>query len=489
MDDHRDPRDDEKETLGQTAAALRRSKNLSQKEIAKALQVSHRRVSKIEAGAATAELIQEIAGKLGYRTVHVLKTTELVELLRNEQRKPPDPLGPTPEQEIELHELCRMLGAQLEAVVLGRIRSERLKEILDAAAGQWEPLKDLAPARREEEVRGNAALHSWGFCLYLCEETVRQAADDPKEAIYVARLAVVAARCCVDLPWKDRLIAYALAHLANAWRVPGEHREAELLFDKAHRLWSSPGAAAADPGVLDPGRIFDLEASLRKDQRKLPEALGLLEQALPLSRVPGRILVNRSLVFSLMGSYEPAIATLHQAAKFFADGEQEDIASVYYNLGMNLCHLRRFDEAASFADSASKIADASENRIRVLRCRWLKARVLDGKGDRSTAVSFYRDLVQEFPQHNLKYDFALVTLELAAVLLALGQTRECQLLTADLPTYFEAKRIYPEALAAIKLFSDSVCLETATETLARQVAAFLYLVRGTPGLRFIPPNS
>lgn len=489
MDDHRDPRDDEKETLGQTAAALRRSKNLSQKEIAKALQVSHRRVSKIEAGAATAELIQEIAGKLGYRTVHVLKATELVELLRNEQRKPPDPLGPTPEQEIELHQLTRMLGAQLEAVVLGRIRSERLKEILDAAAGQWEPLKDLAPARREEQVRGNAALHSWGFCLYLCEESVRQAADDPKEAIYVARLAVVTARCCVDLPWKDRLIAYAIAHLANAWRVQGRHDEAEKLFAKAHRLWNSPAAAKADPGVLDPGRIHHLEGAFRKDQRKLPQALALFDQAYLLGRDQGRVLIHRALVLSLMGSYEEAIVTLLRADALLVEREPRDEFNLKINTGVNLCHLERFDEAAGFADAAFKLASASENNMDVLRSRWLQVRVLAGKGDRLDALAKYQELLYKFQDREMFYDLALITLELAALLLSLGRTRECRSLVIGLPAYFEAEGIHQEAVAALKLFCDSVHLETATEALAQQVAAFLYLAQGNQGLRFVPVMS
>lgn len=489
MDDDRDPRDDEKETLGQTAAALRRSKKLSQKDVAKNLGVSSRRVSKIEAGEATAELIQEIAGKLGYRTVHVLKTVDLFEFLRDEQRKPFDPLGPTPEQEIELHEICRMLGAQLEAVVLGRIRRERLNEILDAAAGQWEPLKALAPARREAEVRGNAALHSWGFCLYLCEESVRQATDDAKEAIYVARLAVVAARCCVDLPWMDRLIAYAIAHLANAWRVLGRHDVADRLFAQANRLWNSPAAAKADPGVLDPGRIHDLEASLRKDQRKFPEALALLERAFPISRVPGRILVSRAIVLSLKGFYEEAIATLRRAAKFFVDPEPRDEFILSLNTGVNLCHLSKFDEASAFADSAVKIAVTSRRRVDILRCRWLRARVVAGQGNRPAALRLYQKALFKFQKREMYYDLALITLELAALLLSLGQARECRSLVVGLPAYFKAKGLHQEALAALKVFCDSVHLETATEALARQVAAFLYLAQGNPDLRFVPTSS
>ncbi len=484
MDDNRDPRD-EKEALGQTAKALRQSKDLSQDELAKELGVRRGRISEIEGGAATGELLQEIAERLGYRAVHVLKTMDLFESLKEGQRRPFDPIGPTPEQEVEIYEASRALGAELEAIYRGRIRRENLERALEAAAGQWEQLKSLTKSRRRAEIRGNPDFHTWKFCLFLCAESVRWATDRPKAAPHVGRLAVVVARRCTE-PWAERLVAYALAHLANAYRVLGKHRKAELLFGKANRLWSLPEWAASDPGVLDPGRIFDLEASLRKDQRKLPEALELLNRAYPISRVPGRILVSRSIVLSLMGSYKEAIESLLRAAEFLRDGEPRDKAVIDYNMGVNYCHLGRFDEAAGFADSAFKLTEASQRRIDILRCRWLRARVFAGRGDCQDALSIYRSLVIEFAEEEMTYDLALVTLELAALLLALGYTHECRFFTLGLPSYFEVKEIYPEALAALKLFYDSVLQETATEALARQVAAFLYLAQGNPGLRFQP---
>jgi tetratricopeptide (TPR) repeat protein len=364
-----------------------------------------------------------------------------------------------------------------------QIRRGNLKRALDAAAEQWGELKDPLMPRRRAEIRRNAAFHTWAFCLFLCEESIRWATDQPKEAPQIGRLAVVVARRCA-LPWVERLVAYALAHLANTYRVLGRHRKAELLFGKANRLWSLPEGAAADPGVLDPGRIFDLEASLRKDQRKLPAALDLLDRAYDITHNRARILVKKSLALSLMGSYEDAIETLRCVAS-----EPGKVAAVDYNIGVNLCHLGRFDEAASCANFAFRVALASNNRIRVLRCRWLRARVFAGRGDREDALSIYRSLVIEFAEEEMTYDLALVTLELAALLLALGNTHECRFITLGLPSYFEAKRIYPEARVALKLFYDSVLQETATEALARQVAAFLYLAQGTPGLRFVPASS
>lgn len=59
-------------------------------------------------------------------------------------------------------------------------------------------------------------------------------------------------------------------------------------FDQAKRLWQ----VGSDPGrVLDPGRLLDLEASLRRDQRRLDEALALLDEAATVSRFPGRVLI------------------------------------------------------------------------------------------------------------------------------------------------------------------------------------------------------
>lgn len=486
MDDERDTRDDGKESLRQAAKALRNLLGLSQDEVERRLGLRCGRLSEIEtSGAATPEMLRELAESLGYRAVHLERSIDLFDLLAEDRRRPFDPIGPTPEQEVSLYRTSKALGDRLGAIYRDHIRRENLARALQTAAADWNRLNQVPAPRRRAELRRNPEFHTWRLCLFLCAATVRLVNDRPKAALHVGRLAVVVARCCTE-PWTERLVAYALAHLANAYRVRGDFREADLLFGKANRLWSSPGAAAADPGVLDPGRILELEASLRKDQRRLPEAMALLDRALPISRAPGRILVKRANVLSLRGSYEKAIETLRGAAELLVHGTPRDKALVDYNMGVNCCHLGRISEAAEFSSSASEILKASKNRIDILRSRWLRARVLDGQGERSTAVDIYRELIEEFKQHNMKYDVALVALELAAVLLALGQTRECRSLTVDLPAYFEAKKIYPEALAAFKVFYDSVRLETATEALARQVAAFLYLAQGTPGLRFRP---
>ena len=77
MDDNGDPLD-EKETLGQTAKALRHSLNLSQDQVAEACRVRRGRISQIESGnEGTPELIRELAESIGYREVHVVRSIVL----------------------------------------------------------------------------------------------------------------------------------------------------------------------------------------------------------------------------------------------------------------------------------------------------------------------------------------------------------------------------------------------------------------------------
>ena len=81
---------------------------------------------------------------------------------------------------------------------------------------------------------------------------------------------------------------------------------AEKSLEEAKTLWN----AGSDPaGLLDPGRLLDLEGSLRRAQRRFDEALALFEQAVPVSRFPERVLMMKGTTYDVMGEHERAIAT------------------------------------------------------------------------------------------------------------------------------------------------------------------------------------
>src|SRR5206468_2520648 len=135
--------------------------------------------------------------------------------------------------------------------------------------------------------------------------------------------------------------------------------------------------AGSDPdGVLDPGRLLDLEASLRRDQRRFADALALLEQARKVSRSPGRVLINKGFTLEVMGEYERAIETLFEAETLpdvQADPRLRNI--LHCNLALDLSHAGRFTEAAGLSQRVREVAAEMGDAIGLLRVTWLDGRI------------------------------------------------------------------------------------------------------------------
>ena len=75
------------------------------------------------------------------------------------------------------------------------------------------------------------------------------------------------------------------------------------------------------------------------------------------------------------------------------------------------------------------------------------------------------------------YDAALATLELSALSLEEGDVASVQGLAAEIVEVFAAQAVHREALAALLLFQRAADQETATASLAREVAAMLERAR------------
>ncbi|HKH50121.1 MAG TPA: hypothetical protein VKM72_36175 [Thermoanaerobaculia bacterium] len=174
----------------------------------------------------------------------------------------------------DLIEIARLSRRRVPAGYPGPLDRAPLRR---RAEELWARLKDRPRAFWPEAVAALREYQSWSFCEKVCELSVREASRSLKRAAALARLAVKVAEM-VQGPawWCDRVRGYALAHQANVLRVGGHLKEADALLENAKRFWE----AGDDPdGVLDPGRLLDLEAALRRDQRRFDEALALLDRA------------------------------------------------------------------------------------------------------------------------------------------------------------------------------------------------------------------
>ncbi|MBW8877534.1 MAG: hypothetical protein JF614_21415 [Acidobacteria bacterium] len=351
------------------------------------------------------------------------------------------------------------------------------------AAMLFQVLQELPEDQQSAVVRAAREYQTWALVERLCEESVVQASRDLEHAAFLARLARQAARRTRGPQgWVRRIRAFAAAHVANVLRVAGKLKAAAALFEQAKRLWS----AGSDPdGVLDPGRLLDLEASLCRAQRRFGEALALLERAITMGRCPGRYRINKAFTLEVMGEYERAIKALLEAKALpdvQADPRLRNI--LYNNLALDLCHARRFAEAAELAQQVRAAAAEMGDAILLLRVTWIDGRIAAGLGRTGEALSLLAQARREFESRNMGYDVALALLEEAALLLDEGRTAEVKALTRGLPAVFAAEEVHREALAALRLFREAAEREAATAELARRVLHYLFRARYDQGLRF-----
>jgi transcriptional regulator with XRE-family HTH domain len=334
-----------------------------------------------------------------------------------------------------------------------------------------------APRRRRLLELTRDASRSWAVAERLCEESARRAAHDEVEALDLAALALyVAERVPGTESWQAVVLAFCWAFLANARRVANDLDGAEEGFSRSLQLWAA--GSEADRHRLAGWRLLDLEASLRRDQQRFPEALDLLDRArkivAPNDPATGHILLNIEHVYERMGDFPAALAILDEAApRIAASGDPRQAFLVRHKTVNNLCHLERFAEADNLLPQVRDLAARQGNGLDSLRVLWLEARVDTGRDRRDEAVRKLEEVQREFTARQLPYDAALACLDLAVLWLEAGRTAEVRELAVGMAWIFEAQKIRREALAALRLFTEAARREAATVELARRVIAEL----------------
>ena len=115
---------------------------------------------------------------------------------------------------------------------------------------------------------------------------------------------------------------------------------------------------------------------------------------------------------------------------------------------------------------------------------WMEGKVAAASGHPSEAQWAFEYVRRELSARDLAYDFALVTLELAALHLRQGHLEEVKSLTRQMLPMKPGPEFDEEVLAAIGNFRQMAEQETATQDLAHRLISYLSQARDNPGLRF-----
>jgi len=456
---------------------LRTQADLTQEEVAAAAGVSEDTLSDYERGRREPPMavFEHIAEAMGYPSPAVRRVLLYAGEICGSLRRSADPK----------QELAAEVGRHAAAVtllVLTRLEEEHARS---EARKAWDDcLRTLTATERRQVLEAFPDLHTWALVEVLCTESERAAAHSAVKARELAGLAVhVADR--VEPSLRQEAKAYAWPIMGNALRVSGKLNDADAAFARAADL--AQGVIARCP--LDGSRRLDLEASLRRDQRRPLEALELLERAertprlTPLARA--RLLIMKANALVVLGESGKALVALREAAPVVEAGQDLRLLWLLrFGQAVCLCLLNGAKEAEALLGSLRLLAAQIGNELDGLRLRWLAVRISAGLGRMVEAVEGLSSVRADFVELKLDCDAAVATTELAALYMEIGRTAEAKALTLQSIPIFRSEGVLPEAQNALALFCEAVERETVTLTLARRLVVFLERIQHDAAVSF-----
>lgn len=396
----------------------------------------------------------------------------------------------------------------------GRLRTSRTyAELLDRlirdSARTGEPLRReqieapvllgellLLPARqRRLLLRNSPRFRSWPLAELILDRGREEAFEDPAQAESLAALGLEVIDLLEETDHDPRLLAdlraRGLGLLANTLRIRSDLAAADrLLVEAKARLAEGTG----EP--LEEARLLDLEASLRKDQRRFEEALDLIARAVVRYRSIGeskrciRAHIKKAAIQRAAGDSEGSIQTLTQVlAHFDQAADPRHLLCAHHNLALNLTDLDRYVEAAKVFHDARPLYDRFRDPWTLRRRAWVEGKILHGLGQLEAAERCLTWAQQGFVRQEIAYDAALVSLDLAAIYAERGDAGELERLAAEMVPIFRARDVHREALAALAFFRQAAAARTVTVDLVRRLLDFLRSAQHDRELRFEAPGG
>lgn len=478
--------------LSVVLAFLRSCQGWSQTDLAEASGVSPNLLNDYEKGRKPLhrERLERLIAAMGLPPETIDGVLDCLASVRSASRAPVDPGDRFAATRRRIDEVAARFGRlaadfSRSALTLLTVEGEALRG-RQRAEMLWARLKRRTPAERRALVEDGRDYRHWALCERVAAESRAVAANHPREALGLAELAVLIGEMAPgEEAWRRRLQGYALFHVANGWRVCNDVPAAEAALTRAWKLWreGEPG----DPGLLNPAVPPWIEAAVRRAQRRFPEALKRIDEALVLEggELRAMMLLSKARILETLGDPERSTQALLEAAPLINALQEPKLALMLrFNLVVDLCHLDRFAEAAPRLVEVRGLAERNGEELDLARVVWLEGKVKFGLGQIEEAEAALLQARRTFRTRELAYDHALVSLDLSLVLLSAGRTVELRETTEQMLWIFKAQGIHREALFALRIFCEAVQRETATLEMTRRIARFLSRAQHDPELRF-----
>lgn len=359
-----------------------------------------------------------------------------------------------------------------------RERQMALERERAEAGGLLDELIAHSPERQALLAGNDRRFHTWGLLELLIERAQESLLEHRPESERLGGLALRVA---------ERLdaIYYGEARLedmrARSWSIIGESRRlrsdfpgAGEAYDRAHEHLR---AGTGDP--LERALVLDLEASLRRCERRFEEARRLLRKAIEIfvengeSQRAGLSLVNLSIVHRAEGELARALAVLDEALRRI-DGAEEPRLQLCaeHHLIHTLASAGRLMEARGMLLRSRPLYRRFPDAWTQSHLRWLRGQLALGLNGMAEAESELLGARQGFLGLESAYEAGLVGLDLALLYARQDRTAELRNAAGDALDTFHRLGLNPEARAAESFLRQADEVEGAWRELAQAATAF-----------------
>jgi tetratricopeptide (TPR) repeat protein len=353
-----------------------------------------------------------------------------------------------------------------------------LERAIDAVLGSKEPVRSIRSG--------------WAGVEALLQRSEEERFRNPQ---WMRRYALEAVSAARELdpdrygpgPVAD-LQARTWADLANAHRVNESFEQAEECLEQAKALLAG---GTGDP--LLGARLLDLEASLRTDQRRLTDALQLLDRLLQVyqdlgeDQLAGRALISKGINVHYDDRAAEAVELLREGlARVDPIRDPKIVAIGQQALLDALATSGRFREAAPLFRQFGLRKAFEHETLNLLKVDWVEAKILAGLGRLRRAEWLLRRVWEGFQAKGLKYESAMVGMELSAVVLRLGRPGEVRMIARQVLNTLESLQVHREAVRAVLYLEEACRVERPELGVVLRIVDFLRRVKWRPQLRFAP---
>ncbi len=362
------------------------------------------------------------------------------------------------------------------------------------ASDQFRDFQRHPSARQWTLLRNTSRFDTWSFCELLLDAGFEAIYDDPHRALDLCRMGVTIAERLETGAYGERAVqdlrARAWGRTANALRATSDLGAAEQALSTSAAFLKM---GSGDP--LEEAEHLYFTASLRRAQRRLDEALRAVHRSRRIYRLignthlEGRSLLCESAIHDLRGDAAEGVACCRRARLQIEPERDRRLAlAAHHNLIWQLPMIGKAQEAMHELELLRPAYFELNDRMALLRLRWLEARLAKALGEEARAEAAFREAHEGFVEARIPYEAASVALDLAMGMAEGGRHQELKLLVADLAEVFRNLGVAREAFAALTIFERFAQAEAVTVGLLVKLSQYFSQIRSQPDLRFDPQN-